>query len=810
VFDEAHYRDRFKQVTGLTAFGYQTQVARLIGGGKNVVLRAPTGAGKTWAVLVPFFSDFWQHKPARLIYALPLRTLAQGVYEQARSAAKNLNLPIEPIFDASGSEKTPPYVTLQTGEQPDDPFFARGRIIVTTYDQVLSGLLEGPYGLSKRLHNINAAAVAGALVVFDEFHLMPPNKAFLTAIAGMHLFRDLCQSVWMTATATEALQGILRDALHTESVPANRVDWEALLNSLPSVTTVHRELMMEALALTPEAVLGKHERRSIVLFNQVRRAQDFYRRILDRARARGIEVILLHSRFFKTDRRAKEDSLRSLFGKGSQANAILVATQVVEAGVDVSCEHLHTELCPMNSLAQRAGRCARYEGQSGTVHVYSLPDEKAAWLPYGEDNEPLKTPSGTLTATQKLLAEIQSVVLTSTLIDDCVQTVHCGEDEMATHSGWLPRFNECLRSIEDVAVHREDATVAHLIRGSDENQVRLIISRSPNRPGVPGEREGLSVRRSSLFRLLQGPVQPVGWCWDVVSEEPGWKAIETAGDIAQSYVICLRPEVSAYDDSLGLRIGESGTQESPARQEPPRPGVSAIRREPWPDHAVRVADECQRRIQMEGDEGLLPWGMWRRYHLDAQAICRMGRACGLLHDVGKLQIAWDTWAAAYQHAKDPLYQHVIPLAHTDFDASDQRDWEIQRTLRLRRPPHASSSSYYGTSFFSGLLTGLPDIPRAVSACTAAVLGHHGGWLADIGPLVNRAPILVATTVAYGVQPERWIVTASCEDKQEATLKLLNLTMSGDELGNWWPLVAYLTRILRLSDQQATSEATKDD
>ena len=80
-------------------------------------------------------------------------------------------------------------------------------------------MLEGPYGLSDRLHNINAAAIAGALVVFDEFHLMPAQKAFLTAVAGLRLFRDLCQSVWMTATATEPLRKVLGEALDTNQFP---------------------------------------------------------------------------------------------------------------------------------------------------------------------------------------------------------------------------------------------------------------------------------------------------------------------------------------------------------------------------------------------------------------------------------------------------------------------------------------------------------------------------------------------------------------------------------------------------------------
>jgi hypothetical protein len=88
----------------------------------------------------------------------------------------------------------------------------------------------------------------------------------------------------------------------------------------------------------------------------------------------------------------------------------------------------------------------------------------------------------------------------------------------------------------------------------------------------------------------------------------------------------------------------------------------------------------------------------------------------------------------------------------------------------------------------------------VSACTAAVLGHHGGWLTDIGPLISSAPTLVAATVAHAVGPERWVVIAGCKDQQAATQKLLDRTTSGDKLPEWWPLVAYLTRTLRLSDQ----------
>lgn len=67
-------------------------------------------------------------------------TIVQGSYRDARSAAMKLAKPLEPVI-AGRRETKHPFIILQTGEQPDDPFFDRGRVIVTIYDQLLSGLL---------------------------------------------------------------------------------------------------------------------------------------------------------------------------------------------------------------------------------------------------------------------------------------------------------------------------------------------------------------------------------------------------------------------------------------------------------------------------------------------------------------------------------------------------------------------------------------------------------------------------------------------------------------------------------------------
>ncbi|MGH7314341.1 MAG: CRISPR-associated helicase Cas3', partial [Candidatus Rokuibacteriota bacterium] len=757
AIDSEAYRVFFQHLTLRTPYDYQVRVAAELFSGRNVVLRAPTGAGKTWAVLAPFLFDGWEQRPARLIYALPLRTLAQGVYREAQDAAARLEYRLDAREDERGHEMEGPFVTLQTGERPDDRFFDRGRIIVTTYDQVLSGLLCGPYGLSDRLHNVNAASVVGALVVFDEFHLMEPARAFLTAAAGLNLFRGLCQSVWMTATATPPLDELLVDAVDTVAVPGTATEVEALFRSLPSVTAVHREIRVEPGPLTAEAVIKAHHRRtswvsaaraippgaggrSIVLLNTVGRAQEMFEALRARLAASGAEIplVLLHSRFFAMDRRAKEARIHELFGRGPKGPAILVATQVVEAGLDVSCDDLHTELCPMNALVQRAGRCARFEGEEGTVRVYPLPDVERPWLPYGDTTgeEPA------ITRTRDLLARVQRAILHPREAAAWVQEVHAGDDEAALRKGWQWQRRTCVNRILRNAIERDPVRVADLIRGEDSDSVRVIVT-AGEPPESPGDREGLSLSRWSMARLVREASTRggAGWWWDPSGDDAVWQPLGSVGDLKRTYVVCLPSTLAAYDREVGLRLGLAGDEESPARCEPGRPGWAPLHAESWADHAQAVSRASMRRLAREAwtstpDDPRERWetasvaeGFRRRYGLTPGVLADAVRFCAVLHDLGKLGAGWQRWAEAAQHARDRSYVHVTALAHTDFDPGKPEDRVRERTLGVRRPPHAPASAYYARLLLGRALASVPAERwgQVASACLAAILAHHGGW-----------------------------------------------------------------------------------
>ena len=63
----------YKKITGYQPYTYQKKAADLLLNNKNIVLSVPTGAGKTWASIMPFLyaqRDKRIQFPEKLIYSL--------------------------------------------------------------------------------------------------------------------------------------------------------------------------------------------------------------------------------------------------------------------------------------------------------------------------------------------------------------------------------------------------------------------------------------------------------------------------------------------------------------------------------------------------------------------------------------------------------------------------------------------------------------------------------------------------------------------------------------------------------------------
>ncbi len=102
---------------------------------------------------------------------------------------------------------------------------------------------------------------------------------------------------------------------------------------------------------------------TLVIVNTVDRATTLFNELRKQPGLNDLPIKLIHSRFRPYER----EQWNVFLTQRDASRRILVSTQVVEAGVDLSASILYTELAPWASLVQRFGRCARYPGQSGRV-----------------------------------------------------------------------------------------------------------------------------------------------------------------------------------------------------------------------------------------------------------------------------------------------------------------------------------------------------------------------------------------------------------------------------------------------------------
>lgn len=343
-----------------------------------LLLKSPTGSGKTEAVLAPFLSQFIDNDfyiAPRMIYVLPMRVLVNNVAERIKKYVKK-------IF---------PYISveIQHGDLPDAPFFISD-IVVTTLDQFFYGFARSSKQVGHHL-DMPAGAIASSIVIFDEAHIYRDSFTFSIMRALMEiLYKSHVPFILMTATMPESLEKSL-----FENIPLSdnqKIIGDIKPNSILKITIERDPLYSNNEVNISKSLLNKiKNHKTLIVVNQVKRAQKIYKELKTQLQLTDEQIVLLHSRFTRIDKESHEKKAFSLIPHKEEGKVIIpknvgivVSTQVLEAGIDFSAELLLTELAPADSLVQRAGRCARYEGEKGEMIIFPV-EENKGYLPYKKE-----------------------------------------------------------------------------------------------------------------------------------------------------------------------------------------------------------------------------------------------------------------------------------------------------------------------------------------------------------------------------------------------------------------------------------------
>lgn len=799
----------------MALYPYQERVKRLIQAGKSVILQAPTGAGKTRAALSPFIENFFDRDdgstPRKCIYSVPMRVLAnqfEAEYKKLSSSYQRRNR--EEIK-----------VTIQTGEHPEDREF-KGDLIFCTIDQFLSSYLTMPYGLPRRLANLNAGALVGSYLVFDEFHLLDPDSTLPSTLYAVKRLSRVAPVLLMTATFSKSVLNALKDELYNaEVVLVDPEEARLIETSFGEKETRQRIWQVAEAQLSASAILEKHNKRSLAICNTVRRAQELYRELRDSVRGKDIDVLLLHSRFLQEDRQEIEQRIKPLFGRdNSEGSVIAIATQTIEVGVDITSETLHTELAPASALIQRAGRCARYAGEQGEVIVY--PVENLS--PYGTESENSAWGKEMKVAFE-WLKEYSGDVFDFGKEQEFVNAVATRRDKdiLMKLSAGEPSRTEAIHNVL-IGADLADATRL-LVRDADSK--RVLIHPNPDELTLdPYLAKGFNLPTKTLFGMLKEWLErdiDIDWRVRRLIENPdsdesnrteyGWERLSDSSQLTATQIIVVNPELAGYLKDEGF-VSDTGNTDFvstlpdiEARAE--REGFS-YHNESYEDHIERVLDAFQDISLKEltySAKALEQAAGWS----EGSAMRAVWLAC-LFHDVGKLSEGWQGWARAYQKQIGMPVPNTFAAGHTENQWKNQVHKEAERVVRKKHPkPNHAGESALATAKVIARAFSQDNEKDLAKAVLTAITRHHTPFASECKTYMLEEQAenhIYATLDSVPEEIRQWVNLELLRSESKTIQNSFSnlLITPGSDYG--WMAYALLARALRRSDQEGTARGTR--
>jgi CRISPR-associated endonuclease/helicase Cas3 len=266
----------------------------------------------------------------------------------------------------------------------------RPAIVVGTVDSLVSKALNRGYGIGRSIYPVDFALVTnGAHWVLDEIQLCPESTTTLRQMAGFTCSLGTAEPFGLTCMSATISRSLLDTVDNPAPGPEEMLQIEhaermgELALRLGGRRTVRR-LVAEPGDTKEIAATARGSHRpgtlTLVVMNTVKAAQGVYRELRDGP----TPCTLLHSRFRGHERKQLVEKVTAPPGEHGH---IVVATQVVEAGIDLNAALMITEAAPWPCLVQRAGRCNRtgrinsallYWARPMTHHPYPESDVSAA------------------------------------------------------------------------------------------------------------------------------------------------------------------------------------------------------------------------------------------------------------------------------------------------------------------------------------------------------------------------------------------------------------------------------------------------
>ncbi|MGC9014385.1 MAG: CRISPR-associated helicase Cas3' [Thermoproteota archaeon] len=249
-------------------------------------------------------------------------------------------------------------------------------IVITTFVQFFHSLITNKNRSARKFHNMT-----NSIILLDEVQAIP-RKYWDVVAESLKLLAKEYNSWIILMTATMPLifkEGEINALVEDKNYyynTLNRVEYRFDLEE-KSVDEFNKYVTDDIL---------RDNKDIMVVHNTIWASKKTYKYIKEKlidkygnphiseegiASFPGINLIYLSSNVIPKHRQKRIEAMKSKVRK------IIVSTQVVEAGVDISVNKVYRDFAPIDSIVQTAGRCNRNsESNMGVVNIFLLYDKR--------------------------------------------------------------------------------------------------------------------------------------------------------------------------------------------------------------------------------------------------------------------------------------------------------------------------------------------------------------------------------------------------------------------------------------------------
>ena len=316
-------------------------------------LTVPTGGGKTISSMAFALNHAAEHDLRRIIYIIPYTSIIEQNSDVFRKILGDEYV-LEDHSNVEYSDREELDPKQLAAENWDAP------VVVTTNVQFFESLFASRSSKCRKLHNI-----AGSVMIFDEAQMLPNDylKPCLQAISELVLNYG-CTAVLCTATQPSLHQFFSPKLLKRELCPDVEGQYEAFRRT---VLETDEDMTGEELVCRLEV-----ESQVLCILNTRAKVQEIYEKMGDRE-----GIFHLSTLMYPEHRRKVLNKICERLRL--QKVCRVIATSLVEAGVDLDFRTVYREAAGLDSVIQAAGRCnreGRRELADSKTHVFQFVSEE--------------------------------------------------------------------------------------------------------------------------------------------------------------------------------------------------------------------------------------------------------------------------------------------------------------------------------------------------------------------------------------------------------------------------------------------------